>query len=203
MKALYAYLNWALQLQGGVWSCRSKLPIGWAAVMMGCFLVLGWAIALKFAYLPTPAISRRHEYPDAKTIWWCFHTLAFAPVAEQWIFRAPILWLCICQSIRPALAATILIMGIFGTMHRLERIRYADGTKAPRPWRATFIPMFTSLACSCLVIASRSLWPAICFHSLWNLSGILCENKFFSALLIVIAEKWQRPIGGLTGKPAS
>lgn len=180
-----AYLNW---LFVGALNCHTKIPPVWFAVI-ALLLALDWVGALKFTYLWLSENEAKHG-KLVITPWGQFEAIFVGPLLEELVFRGPILWFCLNGDLQKALVATILGGIIFGLVHLTSKMKYADGTKIRYPWAAIPLIALDGLSFGGLVLVTKSLWPAIAFHGLLNLSITLSENKLVAVRLTSIARKW-------------
>ena len=183
---MYAYSDWIF---GGALTCHPKITFAWCAAIIFLLLVLDLIGALKFTLPWSSEMAAKHG-KSRIALWENFLAITLGPLLEELIFRGPVLWFCINGDVRNALTAAFAGAIIFGLVHRTSSTKFADGTKVPYPWIAILLITFSGLSCGCLVFISKSLWPAIAYHGLWNLLTTVSESSPIEIRLADIARKW-------------
>ena len=116
-----------------------------------------------------------------------FLTCVVGPIAEETFFRGPVLLILVNEGVIVALVAALFFGVLFGLIHRLNKREYEDGEKIACPWLVVYQVMFGGVLLGLLVIVTSSLFPAIIFHSLWNISACVIEKTVGDEKLVTMA----------------
>ncbi|GEM_PF-5819012 len=192
------YLHWLFSGRWLIlWPEEPMAAVG--LVLAG--LLLKWLICLRFIYLPLLRVEQEREklhlgeIKRDRTFLWSIGAFAYGPLVEEVIFRALVLYLLLLGESAMAFAAVLLGAVVFGLVHRFNKTEYWDGSVLSRPWIAILSNGIGGLFYGLTVIATSSLWPAVFFHSFWNISFALIvePNKYRCIELAKAMQPAKRP----------
>jgi len=156
---------------------RPRVPVWWIAGTVGATLVgmLGVARFVELATGPLDmADSPFHRdilaYTETLSGWFAFAFAAavVVPIIEEFAFRGRLQRAMEWEWGNPAVAV-VAAAAVFAVVH----------VGGPHPFLLV-VPFLVGIACGVVVILSRSIWPAVILHGVWN--GLMS--------LLALADRW-------------
>jgi len=188
---VFEYLSWLFKFEYLILPTGSSLVFYVSSAISA--IIFRWIIFLRFLYLPLiehyKKMEELHGRPRKSSL---FSYLKFfilgviwGPVSEEILFRGPILYFLVNNSLGYALIFIPLTSLIFGAIHygQSGQVTYRDGIRDSYSKISVTSCIIGGFVYGFLTLLSYSLWPAIFTHILWNISagmmafGFVDKNK--------------------------
>ncbi len=156
------YFRWSLSQVFRFGDTRSMFELAF------WILLIRWAAFFRFFH------RRVRKGPIRMSAGYIVCALTFAPILEEVEFRLPILWFADHGKMMAAIGTIFGSAFVFGIVHFFEEVRYVDGTR-PREWASILNTAFGGFVYGSLTLLSRSIWPGIYLHYLWNGSAVIYQ----------------------------
>jgi len=136
-----------------------------------------------------PQVVSKH---DLYSIFIALSATTIGPVAEEAVFRGPVLWFVEKSQYGYALLALVASSMVFALCHVGESYgKYRDGSNVKKTKSLIQSTLIGGVFYGVFVIITGSLWPGIFLHILWNVSAIIIDT-FYKEKFNVFALSLQR-----------
>ncbi|MDO8496728.1 MAG: CPBP family intramembrane metalloprotease [bacterium] len=135
-----------------------------------------------------PQVSKHILY----SIFITLSAITIGPVAEEAVFRGPVLWFVEKSQYSYALLALAISSIVFALCHVGESYgKYRDGSSFKKTRSMIQSTLIGGVLYGVFVIITGSLWPGIFLHVIWNVSAIIIDT-FYKKKFNVFALSLQR-----------
>lgn len=176
---MHEFLSWWMGFE--YFKLPSRQIMFWYLLIAIAVVIIRWLFFLKYLYLSVSEQSKKLELEHGgkeekdllSKIGNMFMAVICGPPIEEFMFRAPILWLVLRSEIINALVALCITVMIFTLVHTEPVGQYKDGTNQYRPMALLINIAIGGTIYGLLTIFTHSIWPAVLAHAFWNVIATL------------------------------
>jgi len=173
---LEQYFDWLHDISDGALNFSFGVHIIWWVALVLVFFVIRQLIFLRFFLLPTIRVDEKDYNQHGDVVKRPIYdflimilSITVGPIVEEMLFRGPILYFLIQGKTNLALGITFVGAILFGLIHLTNIRTHSDNTKKATAWPIIWNMSVGGLLYGFIVMITRSLWPAILLHALWNI----------------------------------